>query len=545
MSRQGSSWQVWACLFALLGVTALAYRPILSADFVRFDDQYYVQENKQLRTLEGLGKIWDPRAVERGMQYYPLVWSSFWLEYQLWGLDARGYHATNLVFHMANALLVFFLVRALGPSRRVAFAVAGIFALHPVQVESVAWISERKNVLSGFFYLLAFLAYVRHRRAGSAAAYAGCLAAFVAALLSKTQTVTLPISILLVDWALQHTGRLPRTSAFAVGWRIAPLLAIGVAAAVVTIQAEGQHITPPAFTIVERGLLVANAAAFYVRLFLVPAQLAPIYPTWNLSAGVPIWWIAVTVWPAVLAFLVRFRREIGPLPLWGIVHFFVCLVPILGFVSFNYMIYSFVADHFLYLALIGSGLAAALLADRVARQTTETSKRQTAVMAIGALVLVGCAFQTNRETKHWRNNEAFWAHVHSRNPNDFGPNWNLGLHYRRIGLWEEALPFFERASQIWPQSDFAFRRYAQVVSRMRGPEAAIQACNAKLAHKPRFYAAYLERGANRERLKRVDKALRDYRRVTKLTRKGSDPWKEVQRRIQRLEKRRRGAGGAS
>ena len=101
------------------------------------------------------------RATERGTQYYPLLVTSFWLEYQLWGLDARGYHTTNLILHLVNALLVFFLAQAFGTSRRVAFAVAGIFALHPVQVESVAWVTERKNVLSGVFYMGSLLLWLR------------------------------------------------------------------------------------------------------------------------------------------------------------------------------------------------------------------------------------------------------------------------------------------------------------------------------------------------------------------------------------------------
>ena len=348
MKQRAGSWQVWAALITLLAVTALAYRPTLSADFIRFDDQYYVVENDRLRTVEGLRKIWTPWATERGTQYYPLLVSSFWVEYHLWGLDARGYHTTNLILHLVNALLVFFLARAFGTSRRVPFAVAGIFALHPVQVESVAWVTERKNVLSGFFYLLSFLGYVHHRRVGSWTAYAGCLVAFVAALLSKTQTVTLPVSLLLADWALQQTGRLPRLGIVGLGLRIGPLLALGLGAVTFTIQSEGRHITPPEFSAIERVLIAANAAAFYVRLFLAPIHLAPMYPQWKLSADGTVWWIATVVWPFILALLFRFRRALGSLPLWGIAHFYVSLAPVLGFVSFNYLIYSFVADHFLY-----------------------------------------------------------------------------------------------------------------------------------------------------------------------------------------------------
>jgi hypothetical protein len=263
------------------------------------------------------------------------------------------------------------------------------------------------------------------------------------------------------------------------------------------------------------------------------------YPQWKLSADSPFWWIAVVVWPFVLALLFRLRRWLGSLPLWGIAHFYVCLIPVLGFVSFNYLIYSFVADHFLYLAVIGGALTVALLAERVAWIEPATPNRRVAVTVIAVLVLVGCTLQTHQETKHWRNNEAFWLHAYSRNPNDFGPTWNLGLHYKRLGLWAEALPFFERATHTWPGSDFAFRRYAQAISKVNGPQAAVEACEAKLAQQPRFYAAYLERGINNEKLRRPDQALRDYRRVTRMMRKNSGPWQEASRRIQRLQKGRR------
>jgi tetratricopeptide (TPR) repeat protein len=538
ISSKRRSWQEWACVVALLGVTALAYRPTFSADFVQFDDNYYVQENERLRTLDGLWQIWNPRATKLGTQYYPLVVSSFWLEYHLWGLDARGYHATNVVLHLVNTTLVLLLMRAFGVSPPVALAVAALFALHPTQVGSVAWVTERKNVLSTVFYLLTFLAYLRHRRTGSRAAYAGCLAAFAAAILSKTQTMTLPVTIALADLALQQAGRLRRMSAAAVATRLVPLLAIGAGAAMITIQAENRHIAPPALTVIERGLVATNAAAFYVRLFFAPVGLSPMYPKWELSANKPFWWIAVAVWPIVLAALFHWRRRLGPLPLWGMAHFFLSLAPVLGLVSFNFMVFSFVANHFLYLPIIGAAVTVALLGERIASGEAVWSKRRMAMAGITLLALVGCAVQTYREAEHWRNNESFWLYAHSRNPNGFGPNWNLGLHYRRIRLPEQALPFFERATEIWPDTDFAFRRYAQTLASVRGPEAATEACTSKLSTHPRFYAAYLERAIHRERLKRFDDALQDYARVKSLMRRGSDPWQEADRGSQRLQKHR-------
>jgi protein O-mannosyl-transferase len=534
--RTRRAWKEWVCLVALLGVTALAYRPVFSADFVQFDDNYYVQDNQQLRTVDGLGKIWDPRAVERGMQYYPLVFSSFWFEYHIWGLDARGYHATNVVLHLANTVLVLLLVRSFGASPPVALASAAIFALHPTQVESVAWVTERKNVLSGFFYLLAFLSYVRHRRTGSRAAYATAVATFAAALLSKTQTLTLPLSLAVADWALQQTGQFRRMKVTHLAARLVPLLAVGAIAAMLTIQAESRHLAPPELTMVARVLVAANAAAFYVRLFLLPIGLSPMYPLWNMSVNADAWWIAVAVWPLVLTALVRWWRRLGALPTWGIAHFFLSVGPVLGLASFNYMVFSFVAEHFLYLSVIGGALALALLGERVASDTTAWSTPRVGIAAVALLALLGCTLQTHREAGYWRNNESFWLHARARNPNGFGPNWNLGLHYRRIRQPEQALPFFARATEIWPNTDFAFRRYVQTLATVRGPQHAIDACTEKLKTHPRFYAAYLERGINCERLQRFDEAMQDYARVQSLTQRGSDPWREADRGIRRIRK---------
>jgi protein O-mannosyl-transferase len=533
-------WEPYAYVVALLALTALAYHPTFRADFVRFDDHYYVQENERLRSLDGLRTIWNPQATKVGTQYYPLLLTSFWVEYHLWGLDARGYHATNVALHLANTVLVLLLVRAFGVSPPAALATAAIFALHPAQVESVAWVTERKNILSGFFYLVAFLGYVRHRRTGSRAAYAGSLAAFAAALLSKTQTVTLPFSIAVADWALQQTGQLRRVSVKHLAARLVPLLAVGAVAAMFTIQAENRHIAPPALALVTRLLVAANAAAFYVRLFLAPVGLSPIYPRWEPSANQPLWWIAVALWPLVLAALLRWWRRLGALPTWGILHFFLSLGPVLGLVSFNFFIFSFVAEHFVYLAVIGGGLTVALLGERIASHDAPWAKRRLALAAIALLAIVGCAVQTYREAGYWHDNESFWVHTHARNPNGFGPNWNLGLHYRRIGRPEQALPFFERATEIWPDSDFAFRRYAQTVAKAHGREAAIEACTRKLSASPRFYAAYLERAINRELLQHLDEALQDYARVQNLMRRGTDPWQEAERGILRVRKQQVG-----
>src|SRR5689334_3341833 len=204
------STSVWALL--LLVVTLGAFAPTFGAEFIKWDDQFYVEENALLQDPGALRKIWDPVGRET-QEYYPILFSSYWLEYQVWRLDAAAYHAVTLALHLANVVLVLLLARGLGAKGWVAAATAAIFAVHPVQVASVAWISEQKNTLSALFYLVAFLLYLRHRRTGRWTAYAGCLASFAAALLSKTQTLTFPLSILLAEWLLLRRPGVPLRTA--------------------------------------------------------------------------------------------------------------------------------------------------------------------------------------------------------------------------------------------------------------------------------------------------------------------------------------------
>jgi protein O-mannosyl-transferase len=530
-----AKWQLWALAALLLVATALAFLPAFHAGFVRWDDQDYVEENVLLSDPHGLAKIWDP-FVRNTPQYYPLVFTSYWLEYRLWGLDPHGYHATNVVLHLINVLLVLQLVRRLGARPWIAVAVAAAFALHPTQVASVAWVSERKNTLSGLFYLTAFLLYLRHRRTSTWTAYAGCLLAFAAALLSKSQVITLPVSLLIADWALQHTGRIRRAPVASVLARVTPLLVLGALQAGVTLVFEQRPWTRE-FSPVEHLLIGANAAWFYVRAFFAPIRLSPIYPEWNVVPADPRWWVAVIAWVVVIAAAIRWRTHLERLTIWGIAQFFLALAPVLGFMSFNFQTYSFVADHFLYLAVIGGALAVALAVEKLAGGWSARPSRSVVVAGIGLVLVAGCGWRTYREATHWRSNETFWMRVLQRDPDGFLGNYNLGNNYRRIGEWSRALPFLERAASIRPRAGYAFRSYAETLRKARDPLAVIEACNAKLAENPSFSAAYLERGDNYERVGRLPDAASDYRQVLRITRQGSSPWNEAYGRMLRLQQR--------
>lgn len=514
------------CVVALLILTVAAFQPALRAGFLRWDDTLYVSANRLLQSGgDGLTQIWNPFA-DRLPQYYPVVFTSYWLEYQLWQLAPAGYHATNVALHALNAVLVLLLARALGASMWVATGAAAVFAVHPVQVESVAWVTERKNTLSTAWYASAFLLYLRYRRNGRWTVYAGSVLSFAAALLSKSQTVSLPLMLAFTDWQLQRTGRLRRTPRARVVVRLAPFIVLALLAAALTAYVERRNTVSPTElpTLSQRLLIAPNAPWFYVATFLAPSP-APIYPKWDVTPSNPSWWIGAVACVAASVLLLRLGSRIGPLPFWGLVQFFVSLGPVLGILPFALQQYTYVADHFLYLSCIGGGIALCALAERLAGAPAQTL-RWRLVTGAGALVLAAYALHTFRLSTYWENNFSFWVYAESRNPNSYPPNINLGLHHEAQRQWSDALPYYQRAYELRPWDEFAFTHYLGALDVVRGPQAVVTACNAELQRSgAKLYVPYFHRAIALEALGRRSDALADYDRVLSLTRSGSNTWR--------------------
>jgi len=348
----------------LLLVTVLTYRDLGEAGYMWDDDDYLV-ENPLLEDLEGLARIWrEPRASP---QYYPLVFTTFWLEARVFGRGpaaARGHHLVNLVLHGLSAVLVWLILELLfsspgvgarpppGVARPAAFLAALCFALHPIQVESVAWISERKNVLSGLFALGAVRAYLAFApadlplRERSWSRYALAAALLCAALLSKTVTATVPPALALVLW---WKGRLGRRDLLC----LLPLLGAGVVAGLHTAYLEVDHAGSGgvfALDPAQRVLLAGRAPWFYLGQLLWPAQLSFYYPRWPLEPASSAWSFPAAT-AALLFGLWAWRgRSRGPLA--AVLIFGGTLFPVLGFLDIYPFRFSYVADHFCYLACL-------------------------------------------------------------------------------------------------------------------------------------------------------------------------------------------------
>ena len=392
-------------------VTAAAYHPAWHGGLLWDDDAHLTRES--LRSLEGLWRIWF--EIGATQQYYPVVHTVFWVLQTLFGVQTLPYHLANILLHATSAaLFAVFLRRLTVPG---AVLAAFVFALHPVHVESVAWMTELKNTLSGVFYLAAALMLLEFDRTRQRGPYTAAIVLFVLALLSKSVTATLPAAMLVVFW--WERGR--------VRWRedvvpLLPLFALGIGAGLFTAWVERTQIgaAGAAFdlTIVERTLVAGRAVWFYLAKLLWPAELIFVYPRWEVSQQV--WWqYAFPLGLVVLIAVLWALRHRSRAPLAALLFFVGTLFPALGFLNVYPFIFSFVADHFQYLASLGiialaaAGIAGA--ADRV---------RRLRVAAIAIAVLLGLL--TFQQSRHYVDAQTLHATTLRANPDAWMAHVNLG-----------------------------------------------------------------------------------------------------------------------
>lgn len=442
------SWLGW---FALLGVGLAVYWPALHGAMLWDDDAHLTRP--ELRSAFGLARIWFELGATQ--QYYPVMHSSFWLQHRFWGDDTTGYHVVNLLLHVSSAGLIVVLMQRLRLAG--AWLAAALFALHPVSVESVAWISELKNTLSTFLYLLALLAWLKFDERSDATPraawrwYALATLCFVGAALTKTVTVTLPAALLVIGWWRRGTMR----------WRdLAPLLpwfAFAVLAGLTTAWVERHLVgaTGEAFTLtfLDRAQLAGRIAWFYFGKLLWPAPLVFIYPRWEATA---IGWWPLVAALVTLTLLWSLRKHCrGPLAVALL--FGGTLFPALGFFDVYPFQYSYVADHFQYLASIalfvgiGHGLTTAL------GQCTLPLPGWRVGLAAGLGLTL--AVLSWRQAHEYRDNFALYHATLQKNPTCWMADHNLGLEYANRGDFAQAVTFYRDALRLKPN-------YAEVHSNL-------------------------------------------------------------------------------
>lgn len=413
----------------LFFVVGLVYRPAFYGQFI-WDDDAHVSQNLTLRSVGGLIDIWTkPGAVQ---QYYPMTYSLFWLQYHLWGQNPLGYHLVNILLHALNAALVWWILSQLKIPG--AWVAAGIFALHPVHVESVAWISELKNVLSGFFYLSAAALFLR---AGKQKLfriwYVLASVAFLFALLSKSVTATLPVAIVAIHaWQTRRIDKkcwLPMLpwAVLALG---AGLFTVEMERRVIGAQGEMWH-----WDALQHCLLAGRIFWFYPGKIFNPHALTFVYPRWPMPMGWENGVLPLAVIVTLLA-LAYGRKWWGALPFACAAFYLITISPVLGLVSVYPMRFSFVADHFQYLASLGPIVLLVIILDWFRRHLGfDARSGPTKLIALFLLLNLGLA--TFSAAKKYQSSYELWIDTLTKNPTSGIAHHNLAMAlFERQQLYE-------------------------------------------------------------------------------------------------------------
>jgi Tfp pilus assembly protein PilF len=454
---------------ALAFLTLIAFWPAHHAGFI-WDDDAYVTQNPLLTAPDGLRRIWF--SLDSPSQYFPLTYTTFYFERALWGLNPAGYHCINILLHIANAVLAWrVLARLRVPG---AWLAAAIFAIHPVQVESVAWITERKNVLMGFFFLLSLLAWInfindKGNPNPSWRHYGLALLFYALALFAKTTACTLPATLLLILWLKKIPIDARRLA------QVAPFVIIGVAMGLVTVWWEGHHQGTKAMAFglgpIDRVLIACRALWFYLGKLFWPANLAFSYPRWHISASDPrgYLWVLMTTATALIITLVRTWTGRG-LEVAAL-FFAATLTPVLGFVMLYTFAYSFVADHYQYLACLGPiALVVAAVKcglDRIGQPLLQP--------VLGAVLLATLAPLTWKQCEIYTSAETLWRATLALNPDSWLAHNNLANILHQKGSVGGAIIHYEEALKGAPDNESIHFNLANALYQEgRAGEAIIQ-----------------------------------------------------------------------
>jgi len=494
----------------LVLATILAYQPVWHAGFI-WDDDVYVTNNPLLAAPDGLRRIWF--SLDSPSQYFPLTYTVFRIQHAMWGLMPAGYHWVNILLHAVNALLVWRLLKRLCVPG--AWLAAAIFALHPVQVETVAWVTELKSVLSLFFILLSLLAWVEFIEGKSRATwrwYFLALACAALALAAKTTACTLPATLLLILW-LKHKP---------INWlrltQIVPFLMLGVGMGLLTVWWERYHQGTQgkifAMGLPERLLVASHAIWFYLGKLIWPANLIFSYPRWSINTANPLaygWLAACAGLGAAIYFLRRFTGrclEVAAL-------FYVAtLSPLLGFIMLYTFLFTFVADHYQYVACIGP---IALAAAGISRAFGIWGKGMSLLKpAFCGMLLLTLGVLTWRQCRIYADAETLWRTTIQRNPSSWLARMNLGNALLDEGESKDAISQMQEAIRLKPDYADAHYNFGIALLNKNQSGEAISQFQEAIRLKPDFADAHIDFGVALLNQGRTDEAISQFQEAIRL-----------------------------
>jgi protein O-mannosyl-transferase len=526
-------------------LTLIIYLVALQNDFVLWDDSLYIFENVHIRSLSGVFFKWAFFDFYGG-NWHPLTWISHALDYAVWGLNPLGHHLTNIIFHAVNTfVVVLFVIRLLkarkGPavsseapgflSERTMLMAAGItgllFGLHPLHVESVAWVAERKDLLCALFFLLSIMQYTAYVKTVVNESffqesfarffnrhYSFALGLFILALLSKPMAVTLPVVLLILDWYPFQRIKSFQTLRHAVAEKI-PFFALSLFSSIITILAQragGAIRSTEIIPLSTRVLVGARSLVAYLWKILWPLNLVPYYPYPRhisilsfeyLSAIALI--IGITAVCIVLA-----KKQKLWLAVWGI--YVVTLLPVLGIVQVGNQS---MADRYMYLPSLGPflilGLTAAWIWTKVNRPQRWRLVARASVAGVTVLLFVALSFLTFTQIGIWKNSIDLWSSVIRNEPERVPLAYNnRGLAYGNKGLFKEAIEDLDRAIILNPSYPLAYNNRGMVWGTIGQYDSALRDFTMAINLDPVYYQAYNNRAFTFEKMGQIEKALEDY-----------------------------------
>jgi protein O-mannosyl-transferase len=498
--------------FALVLVTSVAFYPALRNNFVNFDDNTYVYENpKVVAGLTRSGMTWAFTHFHSG-NWHPLTSLSHMLDCQLYRLNAGGHHFTSVLLHIVVAILLFMVLHGMtGAVWRAAF-VAAVFAIHPLRVESVAWISERKDILCGLFFMLTLAVYVHHARAPSVGHYLVVVLFYALGLMSKPMLVSLPLVLLLIDyWPLRRFTGPSSTRRL---W-IEKLPLIGLAALSCLVTLFAQRSTAVSINHIPPSWRVGNAAVacmIYIGQMVWPLHLAPFYPhpaDGQLAPGVidqlPAWQIvfAIVAIISISVAAVLWRRK-RPYMFTGWFWYLVMLGPVIGIVQVGVQAH---ADRYTYLPQIGlyilvSWIAADLIRRRRAGRLILT--------AAAAILLMSLTWIARAQVRYWHDSETLWKRsLAVTEDNDF-PHFGLGDVHLARGELDNALAEFRLALDRRPNSPYAYNDIGLVLAKMGRLDEAVDHFNAAIHILPNFPTAHYNLGNALMQKGQINDAIKEF-----------------------------------
>jgi protein O-mannosyl-transferase len=509
------SWMAGAGL--LVGICCVAYFPFLQNLFI-WDDDKYLTANPYLTDVDGLKKFWfDLQAMP---QYYPMVFTSFWIEHQIWALDPLGYHVDNIIIHCVNTLILWRILSFL--NIKGSWLAAALFAIHPVQVESVAWITERKNLLSGFFYFLSLYFFLRfyspdqptnangdQNEKRSWAFYGFSLIFFICALWSKTIACTLPAVILLIFWWKQNCIR-----RFLI-LTVVPYFTIGLGFAFLTIWLEKFNVGAIGqdweFSFWDRFLIAGRALWFYMGKLVWPFPIIFTYPRWTIDDSV--WWQYIYPLTFILFIFALWvlRKKLGRGPLTAILFFAGSLFPALGFFSVYPMRYSFVADHFQYIACIG---IITIFTSGVDKLMDGRAHPTRFIVLTGLLIFLGNL--TWNLGPVYKDTYSLWKDTIKKNPGAWMAHNNFANILEKNGESEKAISHYRTAIKVEPDIALPHVNLGNTLAKQGKLEEAIFHYQTAIKIEPGYFGAENNLGDTLVKKGEIDKAIFHYKAAIRM-----------------------------